>query len=383
MIIVGVFLITQIRTGGDRDYIELLELLAERGNTVFVIINSFLQYTPKYITPVYLDIKYKRRGFPPASSLFRYHVKKNINSIIRSFNSIVPQFIHIHGDIYLKTALFLKKKLNIPLFYASRCNDIDRIYILRKYNGYSKKEYLFSLIYQFINYHREKQIAKLADIITFLNPLDKDCFIKRTHHVEKGIYIIPNSIGPPRFTDKDKFKNVSPHVSNIVYAGSLSPSKGLWDLLIAASLLKQEGINLHYFILGRQEDEKKTLLLIKKLNLLEDVSIEGYQNPFPYFIKYDLLVYPTLYDAFGNVITEALHCGCPVLASNSAGPSFILKYDELLFNVGKPDEIAEKIKKYASNDESYRVIRKLCEERAKIFYFDWAVRFENAMKNYL
>jgi glycosyltransferase involved in cell wall biosynthesis len=94
------------------------------------------------------------------------------------------------------------------------------------------------------------------------------------------------------------------------------------------------------------------------------------------------LVYPTLYDAFGNVITEALHCGCPVVASNSAGPSYILKYEELLFNVGRPDEIAEKIKKYVTNKESYIAIRKLCEERAKLFYFDWAEQFEKAMTSY-
>jgi glycosyltransferase involved in cell wall biosynthesis len=382
MTIVGIFLINEIRTGGDRDYIELLELLAERDNTVFVIINTFLKYTARYITPIYLDINYKRRRFPPASSLFRHYVKKNIDSIVQSFNGIFPQFIHIHGDIYLKTALFLKKKLKRPLFYASRCNDIDRAYILRKYNGYSKQEYLFSLLYQFINYHRERQIAKNADLITFLNPSDKDCFIKRTHHAERGICIIPNSIGYPRCTDQTKQKNVSSHISNIVYAGSLSPSKGLWDLLIAASLLKQEGIDLHYYILGRQEGAKKTIQLIKKLGLLKNVSIEGYQYPFPYFIKYDLLVYPTLYDAFGNVIAEALHCGCPVLASNSAGPSYILKYDELLFNVGKPGEIAEKVKKYVVDNESYKMIRKLCEERSKIFCFDWAGRFEKAMLDY-
>jgi 1,2-diacylglycerol 3-alpha-glucosyltransferase len=280
-------------------------------------------------------------------------------------------------------AMYTAKKLNIPLFYASRCNDIDRAVILRSHNGYSRKECIFSIIYQFVDRHREKLIAKYANLITFLNPLDKSCFVSRTHRNAEDIYIIPNNIGPPRFTDETRLKNTSLHISNIVYVGSLSPSKGLWDLLAAASILKQEALNLHYFILGRKENEKMTMFLIEKLNLLDDVSIEGYQDPFPYFIKYDLLVYPTLYDAFGNVIIEALHCGCPVLASNSAGPSYILKYDELLFNVGKPDEIAKKIKKNITNKESYSHIRKLCSERAKIFYFDWAERFEKTMSAYI
>jgi glycosyltransferase involved in cell wall biosynthesis len=383
MVILGIFLINQIRTGGDRDYIELLELLAKRGNTVFVIINSFLKYKTEYVIPIYLDINYKRRGFPPASFLFKYYIKKYFSFIFKLFNGIFPHFIHIHGDIYLKSALYLKKKLNTPLFYASRCNDVDRTTILRFNNGYSKKEYLFSIIYQFINRHREKMIAKYADIITFLNPSDRDCFISRTYRKDNEIFIIPNNIGLPHFSDETKSKNASSHISNIVYVGSLSPSKGLWNLLTAASILKQEGIKLHYFILGRKENIKKTMVLIKKLNIINDISIEGYQDPFPYFIKYDLLVYPTLYDSFGNVITEALHCGCPVLASNSAGPSYILKYDELLFNVGKPNEIAEKIKKYVTNKKSYCDIRRLCSERAKEFYFDWAEQFEKVMDSFL
>lgn len=373
-----------MRTGGDRDYIELLELLAERGNNVFVILNSFLDYKPKNIKPIYLPVKYVKHKGLPASFRFNQSIKNNINDIIKSFNGDFPAFIHIHGDIYLKSAIFLRKKLSIPLFYASRLNDISKAIILRKYKAYPKlRSYLFALLYEQINRYREKQIAKYADLICFLNPDDKQIFLDRTKRNSKNVIVIPNNIGLPHFTEETRNKNQSHNVSSIVYVGSLSPAKGLWDLLKAAAILKKNGFNLFYYILGRIENEEKTIALIKKLGLNEIISIEGFASPFPFLIKSDLFVYPTLYDDWGNVVTEALHCGCPVLASNSTGPKYILKYDELLFTLGNPNEIAEKITKCIVDNNYYHRIRSLCSERAELFRFDWAEQFEKAMAEYL
>ena len=383
MNILGIFLINQIRTGGDRDYIELLELLAERGNKVFVIINTFLNYKPRAITPIYLKIKYTRHRPPPTSFRFKYSIIKNLKLILNKMSDNLPDFIHIHGDIYLKSGIYLKNKLKIPLFYASRLNDISKTEALRKYHAYSFMEYIFSLPVNIINRYREKQIAKYSNLICFLNPLDLEIFVSRTKCKSSNLFVIPNNIGPPRFTEETRQKNNSQTLYNIVYVGSISPAKGLWDLLKAASILKKDGFRLFYHILGRIENQKRTNKLIKKLGIKDIISIEGFTDPFPFFIKCDLFVYPTLYDDFGNVITEALHCGCPVMASNSTGPSYILKYNELLFNLAAPEEIAEKIKKCITDNNHYQKIRTLCSERAEVFKFDWAEKFEKLMKKFI
>ena len=383
MTILAVFLINQIRTGGDRDYIELLELLAERGNKVYVILNTYLDYKPEFISPIYLAVKYKRHKPPPASFLFKRRIIKEFSKILNSVSEKKPEFIHIHGDIYLKSALYLKKKLKIPLFYASRLNDIDKAKTLRKYKAYSRKEYLFSLLYEPVNRYREKQISRFSDMVCFLNTVDKGRFALRTKRDDENILIIPNHIGPPRFTEETRQKNSSNAVSNIVYVGSPSPQKGLRDLLRASAILKNKGFDLRYHVLGRKENEEKTLLYIKKLGIEDIVHLEGFVDPFPFFIKCDLFVYPTLYDDFGNVVTEALHCGCPVLASNTTGPEFILKHRELLFQLGNYNEIAKKIQDCVTDNEYYQKIRSLCAERALCFEFDWAERFETAMSDYL
>jgi glycosyltransferase involved in cell wall biosynthesis len=384
MNILGIFLINQIRTGGDRDYINLLEELANRGNKVFVIINTYLDYIPKSIIPIKLDVKYKRRHFPPASFLFKRSIKKKIRLIKDVFSDFPLDFIHIHGDIYLKAALFLVKKTGVPFFYASRCNDIDRAHILRTHRAYSCREYLFSLFYEPVNRYRENQIAKYSNLITFLNNNDKDRFLKRTGCDKAKTSVIPNHIGPPRCTEEFQNKNKSSCVKNIVYVGAISPSKGLWDLIKAAHIIRKEyGNYIHYYILGRLENSTSTIRLIQKLNLEDLFSIEGYKDPFPYFINHDLFIYPTLYDAFGNVVTESLHCGCPVIAAAVGGLPDLLHYPELLFEPGNVEEIALKIGRCINDTVYYNTIRKLCEDRAKEYYFDWAERFEKTMKDYL
>jgi hypothetical protein len=56
MNILGIFLINQIRTGGDRRYLELMEGLAARNNNVLVIMNGFLDYTPVYLKKILLNV---------------------------------------------------------------------------------------------------------------------------------------------------------------------------------------------------------------------------------------------------------------------------------------------------------------------------------------
>jgi glycosyltransferase involved in cell wall biosynthesis len=360
-----------------------MESLAERGNTVFVIMNEYFDYTPQYIKKITLSIPYTYRGFPPASYLFKKHLKKNIKAICAELvlsDASGFDCIHIHGDTHLKGALFLKKHLSLPLFYAFRCNDIDRAHILRKSKALSLRGCLFSLVYEPINRFREKQVARYADLITIQNRQDWDRFIARTNCPVSKTVIIPGNIGLPRCTPEWENKNRSARVEKIVYIGSLSPAKGLWELLSALGQLTRRGYRfLQCHVLGRLENTEPVIKFIKNLGIEENVIIEGFKDPFPFLAECDLMVYPTLYDAFPDTVLEALHTGCPVIASTAGGLPDMLEYQELLFEPGSVPEIRDKIEKCIKDAAYYEHIRKLCLERAKEHHFDWAGKFEEAM----
>ncbi|MDR1430359.1 MAG: glycosyltransferase family 4 protein [Spirochaetaceae bacterium] len=381
MNILGIFLNNTIRTGGDRRYLELMEELAGRGNRVFVIMNSLFDYTPVHLQRICIPVSYTYRGFPPASWLFRHKIKANLPLIKNAIGPAVD-FLHIHGDTHLKAALFLRKKFGLPLFYAFRCNDIDRARILRKSGGLTVGEYLFSVIYDPVNRHREKLAARYASLITFQNDVDRQLFLRRTSAASSKTVIIPGNIGPPRCKPEYKNKNQSTEVKKILYVGVVSSSKGLWDLLAALTLVKKSG--LHEFtcsVLGRG-DQTRTKDFIKKLNIQDHIRFEGFKDPFPFLASCDLMVYPTLYDAFPDTVLEALHTGCPVLASAVGGLPDMLQYDELLFPANDVRKIADKIKKCMADKKYYDSVRALCHKRAQVYHFDWAERFEKAMRDY-
>jgi glycosyltransferase involved in cell wall biosynthesis len=377
--ILGIFLNNQLRTGGNKRYLALMEELALRGNSVCVVMNSFLDYSPKYFKKVLLSVQYKRKGFPPASYLFRKSVKKEIEIIKTDFFD----FILIFGDTHLNTALLLRKSLRIPLFYGFRANDIDRARILRKHGGLNIKEFLFSLAYEPINRRREKKVARFAELITFQNSLDRDIFLKRTGCAASKTVIIPGNIGSWCLSEW-RDKNNSFRLEKILYVGLLSASKGLRELLKALGQLKAKGYGfLKCYVLGRLENTGPVLELIRKLDIEDMVSLEGFQNPFPYLADCDLMVYPTLYDAFPNTVLESLHAGCPVMASAAGGLPDLLHYPELLFESGNVRQIADKIERCIKEPSFYAHIRKLCSERAAVHRFDWAKQFETAMKEYI
>jgi glycosyltransferase involved in cell wall biosynthesis len=355
-----------------------MEELAFRGNNVCVIMNSFLEYDPQYFREIMVSIKYKRKGFPPASYLFR----KVIEGEIKIIKTDSFDFILVFGDTHLKAALFLRKVLRVPLFYGFRANDIDRAHIMRKRGGLSIKGFFSSLAYEPINRYREKKVARFAELITFQNVLDRDLFLKRTGCAESKTIVIPGNIGT-WCSPEWKNKNRSTVLEKILYVGLLSASKGLWELLKAMNLLKEKGCGfLRCYILGRLENTEPALELIKKLNIEDMISLEGFSDPFPYLVKCDLMVYPTLYDAFPNTVLESLHAGCPVMASAVGGLPDLLYYPELLFESGNVQQIADRIEKCITDKAFYAHIRRLCSERAEAHRFDWADKFETAMKKY-
>jgi glycosyltransferase involved in cell wall biosynthesis len=386
--ILGIFLNNEMRTGANRRYLELMESLAEKGCRVAVIMNTRLAYEPRHFKRVDITVNYVRKGFPPTSFLFKNGIRAKFPLIASELSSLGMErvdWIHIHGDIHFPSALYLKRRLSAKLFFAFRCNDITRAQILRKYRAYTAKEYALSFAYNAKDRLREMSIARQSDLITFQNSLDRDIFLKRVRLAKRQVrtVIIPGNIGVPRFTAETKGVNRSEAVRSLVYVGSVSLSKGLQNLLEALAILKKRGFaELRLSVLGKISGDEKAFSLVKSLDIAEEVSFEGYVLPFPFLEKADLMVYPTLYDAFPDTILEALHTGCPVIASEIGGIPEILKYPDLLFPLGDSAEIADRIERCVKDTDFYGHLRGLCEERAAIFRFDWADRFLESMHSF-
>jgi glycosyltransferase involved in cell wall biosynthesis len=86
---------------------------------------------------------------------------------------------------------------------------------------------------------------------------------------------------------------------------------------------------------------------LKGTGVSRDVALPGFvPDPFPYMARAGAFVLSSRWEGFGNVLVEAMACGCPVVSTDCpGGPREILeggRFGELV-PVGDGDAMAEAI----------------------------------------
>lgn len=124
---------------------------------------------------------------------------------------------------------------------------------------------------------------------------------------------------------EDKYKYIFDE-NTIITSGRLTYQKGQWYLIRALKKVKKELPNAKLVILGQGELEKNLKKLVAELNLEDSVFFLGFKsNPFKYIKNSKVFVLPSLFEGFGNVITETMECGTIVISTDcKSGPKEIL-----------------------------------------------------------
>jgi glycosyltransferase involved in cell wall biosynthesis len=97
-------------------------------------------------------------------------------------------------------------------------------------------------------------------------------------------------------------------------------------------------------------------------------------NPMQSIAASDLFVFPSLQEGSPNALLEALSCNISCLGSRIPEISEILKEDELLFSVSKPEELAKKIHRNINDPPYAKKILELTIKRKRDYQFNWDSR---------
>ena len=109
------------------------------------------------------------------------------------------------------------------------------------------------------------------------------------------------------------------HRPVLVAAGRLADVKN-YPLMIEAVKRLRDRVPATLFILGQGDDETALREQIAAAGLQDAVFLCGFQrNPWKYIARADGFVLTSRYEGFGNVLIEAMACGVPVVATESAG----------------------------------------------------------------
>jgi glycosyltransferase involved in cell wall biosynthesis len=166
---------------------------------------------------------------------------------------------------------------------------------------------------------------------------------------------------------KKRMFNIKEDNPVLLYVGRISEEKGVNELpYIYREALKQVP-DLQLVIAGKGPEEeklKKEIPAAKFLGWIEHSSLPDIYS------AADLLILPSRFDTFGNVIVEAFSCGCPVISYNTKGPRDIIENEKSGYLVNTKEKMADAIIAHFRSKTNKMKMRIAAEERSKDFTAD-------------
>ncbi|MEM3666152.1 MAG: glycosyltransferase family 4 protein, partial [Candidatus Bathyarchaeia archaeon] len=127
--------------------------------------------------------------------------------------------------------------------------------------------------------------------------------------------------------------------------------------------------------------------MIRELSLSNSVRLVGeiphHELPY-YYSMADVFAFPSLYEAFGKVVVEAMACETPVVASKVGGIPEIIHhgYNGLLVEATNVDQLAEAISALLFSKDFARRLGKKARQTV-LEKFTWRYTAESLNKVYL
>lgn len=159
----------------------------------------------------------------------------------------------------------------------------------------------------------------------------------------------------------------------ILTVGRLVPYKGHEFLIRAVHSLASQGVNVHLSIVGEGWFRGTLERLVQRLSLGDHVSFLGHIPNGPalwaLYRQADVFVLPSLVEALGLVLLEAMANGTPVIASAVGGIPDVIRdgMNGLLVRPGSPDELKAAIARLLNDQKLQRQLIEAGLETARTF----------------
>jgi len=208
-----------------------------------------------------------------------------------------------------------------------------------------------------------RRVLNVADAVVTAS---KATFNEASKIVNDGckVHFIPNAIDVQRFNPSldgsEIRKRLGIKGSIVVFTLRFhEPKYGLEYLIRAAPVVAKERKDVVFVIGGDGSLRRYHEQLAVKLGVKEKIIFTGKipQSEVPYYyVMSNIVAVPSLQEAFGLVVSEALACGKPVIGTNVGGiPDQIIDgYNGFLVQPRNHKEIAEKILRLIGNPDEAR-----------------------------
>jgi len=314
---------------------ELVKRLLERGHTVNVItwgkpsvqksnpkLTIYRVCRPSKISPIQ-KLKF---GFLAGSKV------KTLREIV-------------HGHIFFFP---LDKKRTIYTFHVTQLGQLQALQKIKD----KSIAIVISIMLKKLYLIWERYIIKNSSKLIAISDTVKNELLELGAKREQ-IEVMPNTIDlknyhrvRPKATKQLRAKYAHDSKTKIIFAiGRLLPIKGFQDLIRAIALLKNRNIKL--LIAGEGEYRQALKQLVENLELTNQIVFLGKvpkDKVKNFYSLVDVTVAPSLYDAFGLVLLEAMACGSPLVCTKVCDFPLIAGEAAVYAKPHNSEDLAEKIR---------------------------------------
>lgn len=332
------------------------------------------------ITIILIDKYVVGYTFDNSINIITLNFKKDKN-IFRVINEL-GKLLRIEKFDYIFSFLFRANIINI---LTSLIFNIRPIVISERSfskHNYSKGRILKHIIRIFLRYFYSK-----SDKIIAISDGVKESLIEDMK-VKTSIDVIYNPVILSKNSSHIKTLS-SINIYKFITIGRLIESKNQKLLIDVIEILTKRNINVVLTIIGDGELKKELQNYVQSKCLEENVVFLGYvERPELYLQDSHMFLFASKYEAFGNVILEAMREGLPIVSFKSeGGPTEILKNGSygVVIEEFSPIQMADEIIDLISDAKKYSRFSRLSIERVNNFSVDRIAKeylqaYDNSLK---
>ena len=210
--------------------------------------------------------------------------------------------------------------------------------------------------------NRKDQELSLADVIIVASTFTATTLLEYPGKLPP-VEVIPYGF-PPVYSNREyPSSNVKRRIK-ILFVGGLSQRKGIADLFTVAEELRNY---IELTVVGHKAIENCTALNIA-LSKHKWIPSLPHAEILRLMREHDILIFPSLFEGFGLVISEAMSQGTPVITTERTGGPDLITNDQngWLIRAGERDELKASIEKILGNPSLIRSVGKEAMETARL-----------------
>lgn len=175
-----------------------------------------------------------------------------------------------------------------------------------------------------------RQAFTTGDRVLAVSSGIRDALVQDLGVPSDQITVFPNMIdvGEAERLSRVESLALDPKRFHVLTVGRLSEEKGHLTMLDALCVLRERNElgNLLWHVIGTGPLEEELRRQVAERGLTAAVEFSGFvRNPYPWYRAADVLCLPSRHEAFGCVLTEALACRLPIVATDCpSGPREVL-----------------------------------------------------------